>query len=114
VAQTFSKLSVNHTTAEGIPRRSTGSPEPHPYSIACVYDLAHQIKLGIKIAGDHTRTLGMLEVGDAVTLYGPYGHFSNRFLSGEGDCVFVGGGIGITPFLGMWHVALHSDDRLEI
>jgi predicted ferric reductase len=27
--------------------------------------------------------------------------------------VFIGGGIGITPFLGMWHVALHSEERLS-
>jgi len=87
--------------------------EPHPYSIACGYNLDNLIKLGIKKSGDHTRTLDRLEKGDAVTLYGPYGHFSERFLSGERDCVFIGGGIGITPFLGMWHVALHSEERLD-
>jgi len=89
------------------------TPEPHPYSIACGYNMERRIKLGIKAAGDHTRTLGSLETGDRVTLYGPYGHFSDRFLSGERDCVFIAGGIGITPFVGMWHVALHSEERLE-
>jgi predicted ferric reductase len=89
------------------------APEPHPYSIACGYNLENHIKLGIKMSGDYTRTLDKLEAGDAVTLYGPYGHFSDRFLSGEGDCIFIGGGIGITPFLGMWHVALHSQERLD-
>jgi predicted ferric reductase len=89
------------------------TPEPHPYSIACGYNLDNLIKLGIKKSGDHTRTLDKLEKGDAVTIYGPYGHFSDPFLSGEADCVFIGGGIGITPFLGMWHVALHSEERLD-
>jgi predicted ferric reductase len=89
------------------------SPEPHPYSIACGYNLGNLIKLGIKESGDHTGSLDKLEEGDVVTLYGPYGHFSDRFLSGERDCIFIGGGIGITPFLGMWHVALHSEERLE-
>jgi len=89
------------------------TPEPHPYSIACGYNLDNLIKLGIKKSGDHTRSLERLEKGDPVTLYGPYGHFSERFLSAQGDCVFVGGGIGITPFLGMWHVALHSEERLD-
>jgi predicted ferric reductase len=89
------------------------TPEPHPYSIACGYNLDYLIKLGIRKSGDHTRTLDRLETGDDVTLYGPYGHFSDRFLSGKGDCVFIGGGIGITPFLGMWHVALHSEERLD-
>jgi predicted ferric reductase len=89
------------------------SPEPHPYSIACGYNLENQIKLGIKKTGDHTRTLDKLEAGDDAVLYGPYGHFSDRFLAAERDCVFVAGGIGITPFLGMWHVALHSEERLD-
>ena len=85
--------------------------EPHPYSIACGYNLDSRFKLGIKKTGDHTRSLDLLEAGDEVTVYGPYGHFSDRFLAAERDCVFIGGGIGITPFLGMWHVALHSGER---
>lgn len=87
------------------------TPEPHPYSIACGYNLGAEFKLGIKQVGDHTRTLDLLENGDPATVYGPYGHFSEKFLSAERDCVFVGAGIGITPFIGMWHVALHSEDR---
>jgi len=86
------------------------TPEPHPYSIACGYSLGAEFKLGIKQVGDHTQTLDRLEKGDGVTVYGAYGHFSEEFLSAERDCVFIGGGIGITPFIGMWHVALHSED----
>jgi predicted ferric reductase len=89
------------------------TPEPHPYSIACGYNIDAEIKFGIKQIGDHTRSLDALERGDHATLFGPYGCFSERFLSADRDCVFVGGGIGITPFLGMWHVALHSEERLE-
>ena len=85
--------------------------EPHPYSIACGYNLDSCFKLGIKKTGDYTRTLDLLEPGDAVLVYGPYGRFSDRFLAAERDCVFIGGGIGITPFLGMWHVAMHSGER---
>jgi predicted ferric reductase len=87
--------------------------EAHPYSIASGYSLAGRIKLGVKMAGDHTRSLIALEKGDTVTVYGPYGRFSECFLSAERDCVFIGGGIGITPFMGMWHVALHSEERLD-
>jgi predicted ferric reductase len=89
------------------------TPEPHPYSIANGYNLEAEIQLGIKQVGDHTRSLDRLEPGDPVSLYGPYGHFSEAFLSAERDCVFIGAGIGITPFIGMWHVALHSEDRYE-
>lgn len=89
------------------------SKEPHPYSIACGYNLKGSFKLGIKASGDYTRTLSAVEKGDAVTVYGPYGMFSDRFLSAKRDCIFIGGGIGITPFLGMWHVALHSEEQLS-
>jgi predicted ferric reductase len=93
--------------ARGIPA------EAHPYSIACGYNQEASLKLGIKKVGDYTRKLDQLAPGDAVTLYGPYGHFSQKFLSAERHCVFIGGGIGITPFIGMWHVALHSEDRRD-
>ncbi len=86
--------------------------EPHPYSIACGYNLEGTFKLGIKQIGDHTRSLSLLAPGDSLTVYGPYGKFSDMFLTAEKDCIFIGGGIGITPFLGMWHVALHSEERL--
>lgn len=86
-------------------------PEPHPYSIACGYAPDRRIRLGVKMAGDHTRALAALERGDRVFLYGPYGRFSRRFLAAERDCVFIAGGIGVTPFLGMWNVALHSEDK---
>lgn len=89
------------------------TPEPHPYSIASGYNLEAKLKLGIKQVGDHTRTLDRLNVGDPVILYGPYGHFSDAFLRADRDCVFVGAGIGITPFIGMWHVALHSEERYD-
>ena len=94
-------------------RKDGITPEPHPYSIACGYNPDTKIKLGIKKTGEHTRSLDKLQPGDGTLLYGPYGQFSNRFLSAERDCMFVGGGIGITPFIGMWHVALHSEERLD-
>ncbi|MBU1043203.1 MAG: ferric reductase-like transmembrane domain-containing protein [Candidatus Omnitrophica bacterium] len=89
------------------------SKEPHPYSIACGYNLKDDFVLGIRQCGDYTRKLEAIEPGDSVTAYGPYGMFSDDFLSAQKDCIFIGGGIGITPFLGMWHVALHSEDQLS-
>lgn len=89
------------------------SKEPHPYSIACGYNLKADFKLGIRQCGDYTQALENIEKGDSVTVYGPYGMFSDKFLSAEKDCIFIGGGIGITPFMGMWHVALHSEEQLS-
>jgi predicted ferric reductase len=89
------------------------SPEPHPYSIACGYNLEGKFKLGIKLVGDHTRSLRALEKGDTVSVFGPYGRFSQKFLEAKRDCVLIGGGVGITPFIGMWHVALYSEERVD-
>ena len=87
-------------------------PEPHPYSIASGYSPDGRFKLGIKEVGDHTRSLAHLKPGDRTDVYGPYGRFSEPFFTRGRDCVFIGGGIGITPFIGMWHVALHSEERM--
>jgi predicted ferric reductase len=95
-------------------RKKGITPEPHPYSIASGYNLEAKLKLGIKQIGDHTRTLDRLNVGDPVFLYGPYGHFSDAFLRADRDCIFIGAGIGITPFIGMWHVALHTEERYDL
>ncbi len=86
--------------------------EPHPYSIASGFNPDGTIKLGVRQSGDHTRSLALLESGDPVELFGPYGRFSDQFLNSSRDCVFVGGGIGITPFIGMWHVAIHTEERI--
>lgn len=93
-------------------RKPPITPEPHPYSIACGYWPGGRFKLGIKAAGDHTRSLTLLAPGDRADVYGPYGRFSEPFFTRGRDCVFIGGGIGITPFIGMWHVALHTEERL--
>lgn len=94
-------------------RKPPITPEPHPYSIASGYSPDGRFKLGIKAVGDHTVSLAHLEPGDRTSVYGPYGRFSEPFFSLGRDCVFIGGGIGITPFIGMWHVALHSEERMR-
>ncbi len=93
--------------------KSVGA-ELHPYSIASAPNAEGVVKLGIKFLGDHTKKLGALQKGDAAVLYGPFGSFSEKFLYGGRDCVFIGGGIGITPFLGMWKTALCSDEQVDV
>ena len=83
-------------------RRDGITDEPHPYSIANGYNLDGEIRLGIRQGGDHTRSLDQLRVGDAVSFYGPYGHFSDPFCAAIRDCVFVGGG-------GMWRFTPRTD-----
>jgi predicted ferric reductase len=60
----------------------------------------------------HPKTLaGRLKAGDLLRVEGPYGRFN--FNSGtKPRQIWVGGGIGITPFLArMKHLAAHPDGR---
>lgn len=82
----------------------------HPYTIASSW---HENRPAItfitKELGDHTSRLrDKLKVGQQVTVEGPYGCFTF-----DDDCprqIWVGGGIGITPFIArMKHMALQKD-----
>lgn len=76
---------------EGIPK------EQHPFSIASKTN-SPQLKVVIKNLGDYTSQLINLKSGSKVTIEGPYGRFNKSSVS---DQIWVAGGIGITPFLGM-------------
>ncbi|AWK85312.1 ferredoxin reductase family protein [Azospirillum thermophilum] len=75
------------------------SEGPHPFTIASAWnDADRRISFVVKELGDHTRRLrDSLHIGQAVTVEGPYGCFTF-----EDRCphqIWVGGGIGITPFI---------------
>lgn len=78
----------------------------HPFSIASLANPEGRIRLGIKRVGGFTEKLASLKEGDPVTLFGPYGTFADRFLLANKESIFVGAGIGITPFVSMWEMAL--------
>jgi len=71
---------------------------PHPFTIASAWDGSRRLRFLIKALGDYTRTLPQrLRVGDPVSLEGPYGRFD---FAGEAPRqIWIGAGIGITPFL---------------
>jgi predicted ferric reductase len=71
--------------------------EAHPFSIASKSN-DKIIRICIKNLGDFTSRLNNLKVGDKVKLEGPYGKFG--FSSGKNQ-IWIAGGIGVTPFLGM-------------
>ncbi|KAA0681335.1 ferric reductase-like transmembrane domain-containing protein [Roseomonas genomospecies 6] len=71
----------------------------HPYTIASAWNgTDHRITFVVKELGDHTRRLReTLRVGQAVTVEGPYGCFT--FDDSCPHQIWVGGGIGVTPFI---------------
>jgi predicted ferric reductase len=84
--------------------------ELHPYSIASAQNQEGSIKFGIKMLGDDTKNILKLKKGEKALLYGPYGNLGEKFLRGDKDCVCIGGGIGITPFLSIWDEALNHEN----
>lgn len=86
---------------------SDSSEGPHPYTIASSWnDNNRRITFVTKELGDHTNRLReRLHVGQDVKIEGPYGCFD--FDNGQPRQIWIGGGIGITPFIaGMKHIAL--------
>lgn len=78
----------------------------HPYTIASNWnEQQRRITFVTKELGDHTSALReKLRVGQDVKIEGPYGCFD--FDNGQPRQIWIGGGIGITPFIaGMKHLA---------
>jgi predicted ferric reductase len=79
---------------------SDASEGAHPYTIASDWKPAeHRLTFIVKGLGDHTRRLReKLRVGQKVKVGGPYGSFTFDDVCPRQ--IWVGGGIGITPFIG--------------
>lgn len=73
------------------------SHESHPFSIASKSN-DPKLRFVIKKLGDFTAKLDNVKVGDKVLIEGPYGLFNRKSKRNQ---VWIAGGIGITPFLGM-------------
>jgi len=95
------------------------SHEPHPFSIASKSN-DPELKVYIKRLGDFTGELKNLKIGDRAIIEGPYGKFNYKYSksnyinsksdsnhtnsktdSNSPDQIWIAGGIGITPFIGM-------------
>lgn len=79
---------------------SDTSEGAHPYTIASAWNgKDRRIRFVTKELGDHTSRLRQkLHVGQMVKIEGPYGCFD--FDNGQPRQIWIGGGIGITPFIG--------------
>jgi ferredoxin-NADP reductase len=83
-------------------KRSKGLPiEEHHWTISSSPTEKGYVSSTIKALGDFTATIGETKVGDTATVHGPFGTFSHVLHPGEKALVFIAGGIGITPMMGM-------------
>lgn len=85
--------------------------EVHPFSISGAPN-GDRIRVGIKGLGDYTKQLGLLKVGDVAQVEGPFGRTSYRYYANKKQ-IWIAGGIGITPFLGMAR-DLKTEDGYEV
>ncbi|MCU0955022.1 MAG: ferric reductase-like transmembrane domain-containing protein [Hyphomicrobium sp.] len=70
----------------------------HPFTISSAWKNDGRLSFTIKALGDYTRTLAdCLHVGQAVDIEGPYGRFT--FKGERHRQIWIGGGVGITPFI---------------
>ena len=81
-------------TFEGMER------ELHPFSISSS-PVDRDLRVSVRQVGDFTRRLPALAPGTPVEVYGPFGGFTPQRFAPYRRLVWIGAGIGITPFLGM-------------
>jgi len=75
-----------------------GLSEEHPFTLSGAPREDRTLRFSIKDLGDYTRRLRrVLKEGMDATVSGPFGHFSMP--SGRDPQVWIGAGVGITPFL---------------
>src|SRR5690606_4169169 len=83
----------------------------HPFTITSAWAAAGRIDFVLKGIGDYTRTLrDRLRAGDPVVVEGPYGRFD--FEGSARRQVWIGAGVGVTPFIArMKALAMKPDGR---
>ncbi|PIZ54177.1 hypothetical protein COY25_02350, partial [Candidatus Uhrbacteria bacterium CG_4_10_14_0_2_um_filter_41_7] len=78
----------------------TGHFETHPFSFSGVPQKNGELRFTIKSLGNFTGSLTSFEVGTEVLVEGPFGVFTSAIRKTDKQ-VWIGGGVGITPFLSM-------------
>ncbi|WP_204113318.1 ferric reductase-like transmembrane domain-containing protein [Shimia biformata] len=86
----------------------------HPYTIASAWDPdMREITFVTKALGDHTsQVLKIVKPGMTGTIEGPYGCFT--FDDDKPVQIWIGGGIGITPFIARMHHRIQKGDTHDV
>ncbi|MFW5970399.1 MAG: ferric reductase-like transmembrane domain-containing protein [Halofilum sp. (in: g-proteobacteria)] len=82
----------------------------HPFSIASAPGDSPGLRFIIKANGDYTRQIGETVTGAAAWIDGPFGRFWVRHDDNEA-LLFIAGGIGLAPILGILRDRMHRGDR---
>ncbi|MDQ3239779.1 MAG: ferric reductase-like transmembrane domain-containing protein, partial [bacterium] len=87
--------------------------ELHPFTISSAVD-EDTLRISVKSLGDFTSQLTNLHIKETAYVYGPYGRFGEIYQENKKKMIWIGGGIGITPFLSMLHTEAISPKPGEI
>jgi predicted ferric reductase len=87
------------------------SNEIHPFSISSAPGQA--FKIAVKKLGDWTNKISGLKPGDKAKIEGPFGYFNFRNFKNKNQ-IWIAGGVGITPFLGMLRDLTNKDFNFKI
>jgi predicted ferric reductase len=82
-----------------LPSGNPFTPTWHPFSMSSSA-LRYRVEFTIKHVGEFTDSIRRLRVGDRLYVDGPHGSFTLEDNPGMGY-VFIGAGVGVTPFLSM-------------
>lgn len=82
----------------------------HPFTISSADEGNNTIRFSIKALGDYTQYLQKnIQQGDRVEVEGPYGLFDYQ-RSADAHQLWIGGGIGITPFIAWIESMIQTQD----
>lgn len=90
---------------------AAGYREEHPYTIASAPQ-EPELRIAIKDLGDASKALQTVREGTEALVDGPYGRFFEPE-PGLGE-LWLGGGIGITPFIGRARALAHAGVPVDI
>jgi len=105
---------AGHTAGQFAFATSDQGEGAHPYTIASAWEPENRrIVFITKALGDHTSRLReKLKVGASVVVEGPYGCFT--FNDQQPRQIWIGAGIGITPFIARMKQLVRSPSSQEI
>lgn len=92
-------------------RESPWHIREHPFSFSSSAVRRDRLEFTIKALGDFTRRIGDTRVGEIAYLDGPYGVFSVDRHPDAAGFVFVSGGVGAAPIVGMLRTLADRQDR---
>ena len=91
-------------------RASPFRAKEHPFSIASSPGHGGALEFTIKELGDFTRTIGDVKPGEIAYVDGPHGIFTTDRFPRASSFVFIAGGIGIAPIMGMLRTLAERND----